>query len=252
MSLLNKLQKLNLSENQARVYIALLQIGEGSALQVSRDANLPKSTTFETLKSLNEANLVSKRSRGSKNIFSITNPNIILENIREQEDVAENILPELNGFYKALAKSTRVRFFEGPKAIEVIINEVLIESKLLKVIGSITDAVEFYPKHFPLFSKKRVLRKIPLHLITNDSDMAQENLLLDQKQLRVTKIIKNKDFSSMIWMWSGKIGLIATRGKQFAMIIDEPGAYGIQTTMFDLIWDSLPQNKPRDTQTKTG
>jgi len=42
----------------------------------------------------------------------------------------------------------------------------------------------------------------------------------------------------MIWLWGNKIGLIATRGKQFAMIIEEPGIANIQLTMFDLIWES--------------
>lgn len=239
MSLLNKLQKLNFNKNQAKVYIALLQIGEGTALDVSRGANLPKSTVFETLKILNQKKFVSAASRGSKNIFSVTNPNIILEDLKEQAQTAEDILPELRGFYKALKKDAQVRFFEGPKAIAVIIKEVLLEAKELKVIGAVADSVDFYPKYFPNFMRQRVMRKIPLKLLTNDSETARENLLLDQKQLRVTKIIKNKEFSSMVWLWSGKIGIIATRGKQFAMVIEEPGIYNIQLAMFDLIWESL-------------
>ncbi|TSC94891.1 MAG: transcriptional regulator, TrmB [Candidatus Berkelbacteria bacterium Athens1014_28] len=243
MSILNKLQKLSLSEIQSKAYIALLQIGEGSALQVSRNANLPKSTVFETLKSLNGLNLISKRSQGNKNIFFVSDPRIILDNIKEQARTAEDILPELRGLYKAFNKNAQVRFFEGPKAIEIIINETLMEAKELKLIGSISDTVEFYPKYFPRFSIQRVKRKIPLRILTNDSETAQENILLDKRKLRTTKIIQNKEFSSMIWMWSGKIGIIATRGKQFAMVIDEPGIFGIQTAMFDLIWDSLPESK---------
>lgn len=219
--------------------MALLQIGEGTALDVSRGANLPKSTVFETLKILNQKKFVSVTSRGNKSIFSVTNPNIIIEDLQEQSKTAEDILPELRGFYRALKKDAQVRFFEGPRAIEVIINEVLMEAKELKMIGAVADTVDFYPKYFPNFMRQRVLKKIPLKLLTNNSEVAQDNLLLDQKQLRVTKIIKNKDFFSMVWLWSGKIGFIATRGKQFAMVIEEPGVYSIQLAMFDLIWDSV-------------
>jgi sugar-specific transcriptional regulator TrmB len=237
MSLLSKLQKLNFNQNQAKTYIALMQIGEGTALEVSQNAGLPKSTVFETLKILNQRKFVSIASRGSKNIFSVANPNILLEDLQDQVKIAEDILPELGGFYRVLKKDKQVRFFEGPRAIEVIINEVLSEAKELKIIGSLTDIMEFYPKYFPTFSRQRVKKKIPLKLLTNDSELAEENVLLDQKQLRMTKVIKNKDFSSMIWIWQGKVGLIATRGKQFAMVIDEPGIFNIQLAMFDLIWE---------------
>jgi hypothetical protein len=84
-----------------------------------------------------------------------------------------------------------------------------------------------------------VAKKIPLRLITSDSEVAQENILLDKKQLRETRILKNKKFTSMIWLWPKKAAFVATTGKQFAMIIDDAEIFQLQESMFDFIWEAI-------------
>src|SRR4051812_35603168 len=106
--MLKELQDLGLSEKEARVYLAALEIGQATADQLAKQANIKRPTTYVQLESLMKMGLMSTYEEGKKTYFTPESPDTlkkIFESKKREFEAREQdltaILPEL------------VRKFEG-------------------------------------------------------------------------------------------------------------------------------------------
>ncbi len=234
----NDLQQLGLSEKDAKVYLACLDIGRGSAQQISSLAGVPKSTTADTLVSLNKRGLVSMYFKKGTRYFTASNPVILKDKINRQQRIIDKMLPYLQGmFFDSQKQKPESRFYEGKDGVRIVLKEILEEANDLISMSSVEDIFAKLPEYFPSFSKNRVKRKIPIRIIARDSTKARDRQSRDVEELREIKIVELPIvFHSAVYIWNHKLAMI-TLGDYIAVYVIESRDL-VQTFrfMFEAIW----------------
>ena len=70
----SQLRELGLSENEAKVYLAMLELGPATVLEIAAKALMNRPTVYVQIESLKQRGLVSTQSKGKKQIFIAESP----------------------------------------------------------------------------------------------------------------------------------------------------------------------------------
>jgi sugar-specific transcriptional regulator TrmB len=144
------LSSLGLYPNEAKVYLALLELGQGTVSDISKAAQLNRTTGYDILERLSLYGLANRTTQGSKKTMYVAEPphrlKQYLENKKHQaerrlSDVVE-IIPELQNVYKKENKPV-IKFFEGWDGIKNIYWHTL-EAK--SIIYSVLDLNVYLPE----------------------------------------------------------------------------------------------------------
>jgi HTH-type transcriptional regulator, sugar sensing transcriptional regulator len=127
-----QMQKLGLSEKEARVYLASLELGASPVQDMARRAGVNRATTYVMIESLTQRGLMTSFEQGKKRLFVAETPDRLLSILRvrareieEQEREFRQVLPDLRSMLAASGERPRVRFFEGAEGLRAIRDEVL-------------------------------------------------------------------------------------------------------------------------------
>ncbi|MCX6741659.1 MAG: helix-turn-helix domain-containing protein [Candidatus Pacearchaeota archaeon] len=97
------LEKLGLTENQAKVYLALLRLGSVTAGIIIKETGLHRAYVYEILEKLMDKGLVSHVIQAQRKYFEAANPKKFLEmiseekqNIQEKEQEIKKNPPSVN------------------------------------------------------------------------------------------------------------------------------------------------------------
>jgi len=110
-NIINKLIQINLSQNEAKVYASLAEIGQTSAGNIIKQTRLHRSVVYETLDKLINKKLAFKITKKRIAYFQATDPAVILEKAKEQQKIAQELLPELKKL--GIAKLPEINIYEG-------------------------------------------------------------------------------------------------------------------------------------------
>lgn len=111
---LAQLEELNLSPNEARVYLALIETGLTSAGEIIKKTRFHRSVVYETLDKLMERKLITKLTKQHIAHFQALEPDRLLQNIHRQESIAKDLIADL----KTLAKTdqSEITVYEGAES----------------------------------------------------------------------------------------------------------------------------------------
>lgn len=122
-----QLHTLGLQDNEAKIYLALLELGQGTVSDISKTAQLNRTTGYDVLERLSLYGLANRTTSGSKRTMYIAEPPFrlkqYLENKKHQvehrlEQVGD-IIFDLQNIYKKENKPV-IKFFEGVEGIKNI------------------------------------------------------------------------------------------------------------------------------------
>ena len=93
------LQKTGLSLNEARVYEALLNLGEANVNSISIRSKVHRRNVYDSLNKLIEKGLASETFVKGEKLFKPTDPERLKEIIKEKETELETYLPGMKKMY---------------------------------------------------------------------------------------------------------------------------------------------------------
>ncbi|HLC90569.1 MAG TPA: helix-turn-helix domain-containing protein [Candidatus Nanoarchaeia archaeon] len=166
------LLKVGLTSRESEAYLSLLKRGESSAFEVSKDIKESRTNVYSTLLSLIKRGLVTYIIKRSKKFFKAANPEILLEIIKEREQLLSTNINSFLNYYQPY-HGIQVEVYEGTEGIKTIWNEVLREGKEVFVIGSTGESTEVLQGfNFIKFHKARLRKKIRLKILVNTTKKA--------------------------------------------------------------------------------
>lgn len=127
-----ELQRIGLSEKEAAVYLALLELGSDTVQNIAKKSSVNRATTYVILDSLRKKGVVSTVDKGKKTYFTAESPEELVRvlhlkeaEIKERERELHTLLPQLKAIYNRAENKPVVRFYEGKEAIKAMHNEFL-------------------------------------------------------------------------------------------------------------------------------
>jgi HTH-type transcriptional regulator, sugar sensing transcriptional regulator len=125
MDMIESLKSFGLNEKEAKVYLALLQLGKTTAYAVSTRSGLKKPTTYVILDQLIKKGFAFQIPRERKHLFFAESPDKCFALAREKLSLAQESLPELMAAKKGNAEKVNISHFEGIDGIKEIFNKLI-------------------------------------------------------------------------------------------------------------------------------
>jgi HTH-type transcriptional regulator, sugar sensing transcriptional regulator len=248
MKVTNQLKNLGLSDNEAKVYMAMLELGSATVLEISAKAGVNRPTTYVQIESLKKMGLASTQTKGKKQLFIAESPEQ-LESIidrqktelEQKKEELQKFLPELTSLFNLSDSKPQVRFFEGKEGILKIQGEFLkSKADFIYGISDFDSVMELFPNFSSAYSSKRAQKRIPSKLIYTSSkgDFLKE---ADKEFLRESKYVPKDRLSlgSDITIFGDKIAIMALKGKISGVVIEHKEMADSLRSVFELLWNSL-------------
>ncbi|MFH1127141.1 MAG: helix-turn-helix domain-containing protein [archaeon] len=238
------LEKLGLSPNESKIYLALLDIGSSTADKISQKAGIHRRTIYDNIEKLLNKGLISYSIRSSKKYFEAADPNRLKDIISEkkqkienQEKILKDILPELLIAQKYSKDKQEVNVYKGKEGIKTILWDILRTGKPNCVIGA--HSSEEFRDMLALFHKERIKLKIKNRMIFKRDDIKRA---LRFSKLPYTEVrIMPTEYGSPIAIniYGDKIGLLirSVRNPLGVMIKNKDTADGFRA-YFEVLWNS--------------
>lgn len=131
-----ELEQLGLSEKEARVYLAALELGAATVQEVAQKAGVRRPTAYLAFEELVRQGLLSWHERGKKRYVAAEFPDALLRVLVRREDELKarktqivRMLPALKDIFNHAKEHPRVRFFEGKEGLKAIQDDFLKTAK---------------------------------------------------------------------------------------------------------------------------
>lgn len=125
--LILELVHLGLSEKEAAVYIASLELGPAVVQDIAHRAKVNRATTYVMIESLNARGLMSTFVKGKKRYFVPETPERLMAILRiqrheleEKESELGKILPMLHALFNVEGAKPQIRYLEGPEGLKTV------------------------------------------------------------------------------------------------------------------------------------
>lgn len=242
--LANDLQNLGLSNKEAKIYLAVLELGEANIGQIALKSGVKRTTVYDVINSLKEKRLLTEMTKNKKALFSAEDPRKLEGQLDEKKETLKKILPELLSITNLLDKKPTIKFYEGNEGIKEVYKDTLDypDQELQAWVtaeamtGFDVDWLENY------YVKKRLEKKIWVRVIAPDAeDIVKNYKSTDEKSLRRTKLISAEEFpfEVEINLYGKNRVAIMSFAEKIGLIIESPKLYRTLKSIFELNWKSL-------------
>lgn len=122
------LKTAGLSANEARVYLALLELGSASVVEISKKSRVHRVNVYDALERLMVQGLVSAVVKVNKRYYEAASPENLRESINAKKEEIENIegaIPSLLEMFKSTKTRQEVHHYKGRQGIISIYEEML-------------------------------------------------------------------------------------------------------------------------------
>jgi len=169
--------ELGLSQNEAKVYTALIDLGATTATKISEKSRIHRTNAYEALERLKKKSLVATVIKGKTTFFEATDPSTLSIILKEKEAKLDSILPQLKLAKQLNKKKDSVNIGEGLIAVKDAYFRTLDKKLPIYTMGSPKAASEIARFFLDQFHKKRIAMKVPMHHIYNSDAVERINVI---------------------------------------------------------------------------
>jgi len=232
------LKQLGLSENEIKVYIALLEIGTSKVEAISKRVPLPRTTIYGILKSLLEKGLCSYVIKASIKYYEAADPKRLLLIEQEKVQALQKVIPTLEKIKETVAEKPTVVMYEGKAGIKSIYEDMLKTKQTIYGYGNTKLLFELLQYYVPNYIKRRAKEGIKFCVVTEKSKISIEMQKNDIKEKRETKFLyQMKETTIATYIYGNKLAIATLIKKEpVGVIIENKEFSNSQKIIFDLMW----------------
>ena len=129
------LTKLGLTESEAIIYLAVLKLKTCTVKQIAKESGFHRTNIYDVLDQLKEKGLVTYFQEGKVMKYNASDPINFYELIKEQKDLLDNLLPDLNKLYSSNSELVKVEIFKGAEGMKSAWRDMVRQRKPLYGFG---------------------------------------------------------------------------------------------------------------------
>jgi HTH-type transcriptional regulator, sugar sensing transcriptional regulator len=164
---MEELKQAGLTDNEIKLYLALLDLGPSLAGQISRKSGLHRRTVYDTTEMLIKKGLVGYILKNNRRLFQASDPDRILEILKEKQAIIEPTIFSLQERFTKTKEKEETNFYKGKEGLKTIFEDQLNYKEIL-ILGANPQAYEILKFYFKWYDKERKSKKIKSRIIAND------------------------------------------------------------------------------------
>ena len=174
----NSLGYIGFKPKEAQIYLALLELGEASIIQIAKKAGIKRTTVYNIIPDFVNRGLITSAVRKKRKVYFIEDPRSLTTDLKERENAIDKLIPELLAIQNILPSKPRITFYEGVGGMKELYQDTLNSLKEGDAILSYTGLSDFsklMPQEYnDYYIKERVKKKIRIKIIASPSPTAEE------------------------------------------------------------------------------
>ena len=234
------LSTFGLDTKEEKCYLALLELGEANLGELARKAGIKRTTAYDVVESLHGKGLVGLSKKKKRTVYFAEDPRVLGQQIDEQRQKLDAMLPELLSFANNLTKKPKISYYEGTEGIKQVYKDTLRfpDQELLAWVAE--EALKYFDAEFlsGYYLPKRLEKKIWVRAIAPDEPEMREYAGLDEKSLRRTRLVPKDTFpfDVEINLYGKRFIAIMSFEEGFGMIIESEKLFRTMKSMFEMGW----------------
>ncbi len=240
------LEYVGFKPKEAKIYLALLELGEASATQIARRTNIKRTTIYNILPDLINQGVVTATPKNKRIVYFVEDPRTLKSRLHEKERAIDRILPDLMEIQRLLPYKPRITYYEGVGGMKDLYQDTLTSCKAGDTILSYTglsNVYQYMPREYMrTYIDERIRRKIFIKIIAPRSQAAIEFDRAEKNELRDIRLVDNPSFafSADTEIYANKVALISYKENFMGVIIESEEINQMQRMAFELMWAHLP------------
>ncbi|MEK9152233.1 MAG: TrmB family transcriptional regulator, partial [Patescibacteria group bacterium] len=213
---------------------------------LAKDTDLNRGSVYDALKNLQSAGLAGFFQKHKKQVFAAEDPEKLLEVVERRErhaaslkrDVSE-VLPELRSLFVHGGAKPVVKYYEGPKGVNIILQDVLrtMSENPDKTYRAYSSSLlrDYLYKEFPHFTRERIARGLKVKVIAvgpggEDQSLAERRWLSDLRGSPTYSII-----------YGHKVAFVSLdkNGSPIGVLIEDERIAETERMIFEHVWRTL-------------
>ena len=239
-NLIQAIQNLGLSENESRIYLALLELGRAGVAAIAAKAEVKRTSCYVILDELIRKGLVSTTQTAGRVQYAAEPPETLLRLGRERVNQFDALLPELKSLFNLSDNKPRIRFYEGKESYVAICEDSLARSgKEIWLVSNLDNLQQIITKEYDdtVYIPTRMQAGKKLLMATFKSPSMDAYRAKDAEQLREIRYLPdNMKFNASMFIYGDTISLISSEKELIGLIIDSAPLAAMAKAMFQASW----------------
>lgn len=233
----NILIKLGFSEKEAKLYLACLELGSATVIQLSRKTGIARGSAYDILEEMLEKGYVSKIHKDKHMVISAISPEALKKRFEDRLRDFELALPELKGLFNKQSQP-KVRYFEGIEGIKRVYEDTLTAATEILNYANSKEIRMHWPTYDEDYVKRRIQKNIFLKGIAPNDDYGLRVKKDDKISLRETRLLNSKNFSftNEINIYDNKVAITSFKNELIGIIIESREIADTQRDIFKMAW----------------
>ncbi|MBT4055658.1 hypothetical protein HOE67_00965, partial [Candidatus Peregrinibacteria bacterium] len=257
--------QIGFTRNEAKIYLALVELGPQPANIIARKVVLNRTTIYPVLKNLQKKSLISSFIKNGIQFFAVNDINNLLEYVDRKRRFVEHqrgfvvdILPKMEQLKSSLVSEPKVHYFEGVNGVETVMSDWVKDLSAGRIgfkdpILSITSPEKWLQSDMLPFIKGQIKlrvvgKKVPIRTLSKDTAEARcffdeyASICggdLDRLALSEVRYVRDGEdiFDNIVRIYGNKVAMVAPdRGFEFGILIESEEFARTQRSLFELAW----------------
>lgn len=239
-----RLLSFGLSDKEANVYIALLELGRSTVSTISREANINRTTGYDILSSLVGKGLVRVSGKEPKQEYIAESPDTLvalldkrLQDTKDDIEKARALVPELKSMHR-VGDRPQIRFYEGIEGLKQVYEDTLTSTMPIYAYAAYEDMHGTLGDYFPRYYERRAEKGILARGIVPRTPLTLERMKRNKEEMREAAVIPKEkfDISPDIEIYDNKV-MIASWREKLGIIIESAEIAHAMKTIYELAWE---------------
>lgn len=246
-NLIEGLQNLGLSEKAAKVYLAALELGEATVLQLAHSSGEKRTSIYYILEELIKIGALIETRHRKKTYYMPEEPAVLLKRAQDKLSAASEMLSALENLHGRAFNRPRVYFLFGTTGFKKVWNMIFAsKNHEYQIITQGEDFLDYVREKYILeeiiATKKK--NKVWSRQLITDSPYARRLTEKDFKENRRSKFLPSTTKLPFTEIISDKlVAFISPRFENAILVIENELFARTRRQLFDATWDILPEQK---------
>lgn len=239
MNVKESLESVGLNDKQAKVYLALLELGQTTAYAIAERCDVKRPTVYVILDELRQKGLVLKIPHAKKQLFSAKSPDEFFGEAEERFHMARKALPELLAMTSG-DKKPKTLYFEGIEGVKETLTYGITkfpEKEILAFYAHAADASRELIDVFWDYNRAIKRQNIKVRGIAPAHESLKEFRAMDREFGNEIRVIPKTIYNSNISIDMGKefVRLLDFKNLQ-GVIIENQDIARTMKQIFEMVW----------------
>src|SRR3989339_145845 len=242
--MLKELENLGLSKEEAKVYLAVLELKTSYVSLIARRAKVKRENCYYILDRLHKRGFVSYYLHKKIKYFSAESPKKFINYFEDKLFEARQIIPDLMMIHQSNVNRPKIHFFDGIEGVKTVFEEALETKEELLGYTDLRALQYLFPAYLEYYFDKIIEKKIKARLLSPTSDEAlkfrDEYYKTEEAKELVEILFINPEeftFKNQILIYENKVATISLKEEELIGVLTESTTIAdTQRVIYNLAW----------------